>query len=158
VSFRSIFDSDSENEGLVAIQNGPSYNLNQTKFSTFTCRNDVVAEVIGMSKGRYAVEKLDDLLLEVVDETMKQVFKEEGTKAIYNYLANNSHLKLEEIAEKPEVFSAGLERLLTSAAQVIEILILKSLHRRLGLQFEKKKGYEFSDYVKELRKSAVVKA
>jgi hypothetical protein len=31
-------------------------------------------------------------------------------------------------------------------------LILKSLYRKLGLEFEVKKGYEFSDYIKELRK------
>jgi len=61
-------------------------------------------------------------------------------------------LRRGEIAEKPEVFSAGLERLMVSAARVIEILILKNLYRRLGLAFEEKEGYEFSDYVKELRK------
>jgi len=83
----------------------------------------VVAEVIGMVRRLSAVEKigkrtrrLDDLLLSVVDETLKQVFREAGTKVICNYLENNFHLKWEEIAKKPEVFSAGLERLLGSGA------------------------------------------
>jgi len=129
--------------------------------STFTGQNGIVAEVVEVTKRLYIVEKtgsVDSLLLSVVDETMKQVFREEGAKAIYNYLENNSHLKREEIAEKPEVFSAGLERLLGSGAPVIENLILKNLYRRLGLKFEEKKGYEFSDYIKELRKGAVFKA
>jgi len=151
MTFRSIFDLDSEYEHLLLIQTSLSYNLNPTIPRTSTRQNGVVAEVIGMSKGLYAVEKLDDLLFEVIDETMKEVFKEEGAKAIYNYLANNSHLKLEEIAEKPEVFSAGLERLLGSGASVIENLILKNLYRKLGLKFEEKKGYEFSDYIRELK-------
>ena len=119
-----------------------------------------MVEAIGVTKRLRTVEKpgsLDDLLLSVVDETMKQVFREAGTKVIYDYLANNSHLKLEEIGEKPEAFSAGLERLMVSAARVVENLILKNLYRKLGLEFEEKEGYEFSDYIKELRKSAVVK-
>jgi len=97
-------------------------------------------------------EKLEDLLSKVVIETLKQVFKEDGANVIYNYIQNNSHLKLEKIAEKPEVFSAGLEKLLGSGAQVIEKLILKNLYRKLRLKFREKKSYEFPDYIKELRK------
>jgi len=151
-AFMDAFDSDSESEYLLLIQTSFPYNLNPPTLRTFTRQNGVVAEVIGMSKGLYAVEKLDNLLLEVIDETMKHVFREEGAKAICKYLGNNCHLKLDEIAEKPEVFSAGLERLLGSGAPVIENLILKNLYRKLGLEFEEKKGYEFSNYIKELRK------
>lgn len=111
-----------------------------------------------MTKQLYAMKALDDLLINVVDETLRQVFREEGTKAIYAFIKNNCHLKREEIAEKPKVFSAGLERLMGSAAPVIEKLILKNLHRKLGLKFVKKEGYELSDYVKEMRKGAVVEA
>jgi hypothetical protein len=107
---------------------------------------------MGVTKRLYAMETLDDLLLKVIDDTMRQVFREEGTKIIYGFLANNSHLKREEIAEKPEVFSAGLEKLMVSAAQIIEKTVLKNLHRRVGLKFVEKEGYEFSDYIKELRK------
>ncbi|MGD8506606.1 MAG: hypothetical protein PVF15_08090 [Candidatus Bathyarchaeota archaeon] len=100
---------------------------------------------------------LDDLLLDMVDETVKQVFREPGAKAIYNYIENECHLKREEIAKKPEVFSADLKRLLGSGSQMIEKMILKNLYRRLELKFTVKEGYEFSDYIKELRKLAVVK-
>jgi len=112
----------------------------------------MVAEVIGMTNPLYATERLDDLLLEVVDETMNQIFREAGTEAIYDYLENNSHLKRGEIAEKLDVFSAGLERLLGSAAPVIEKMILNNLYRKLGLKFMEKEGYVFLDCVKELRK------
>jgi len=111
----------------------------------------MVAEVIGMTKRLYAMETLDDLLLKVVDETMKQVFKEKGAEAIYVFIENNSHLKREEIAEKTEVFSAGLERLLGSGATVIEKLILKKLYSKLELKIEEKKGYEFPDYIRKLK-------
>jgi len=96
-------------------------------------------------------ETQDDLLLSVVDETVKQVFKEAGAEVIYNFIENKYHLKREQIAEKPEVFSAGLKRLLGSAAPVIEKMILRDLCSKLRLEYEEKDGYEFSDYIKELR-------
>jgi len=117
----------------------------------------VVAGVTRVTKRLRTLEKskmgwLDGLLLSVVDETMRQIFREAGTEAIYSYLENNSHLKRGEIAAKPEVFSAGLERLLGSAAPVIEKMILNNLYRKLELKFMEKEGYKFSDYIEELRK------
>jgi len=107
---------------------------------------------IGKRTGR-----LDDLLLSVVDETMRQIFREDATKVIYDYLENNFHLKREEIAEKPEVFSDGLERLLGSAAPVIEKMILKNLYCELRLEYAEKEGYGFSDYIRGLSGSMVLK-
>lgn len=95
--------------------------------------------------------RLDDLLLSAVDETVKQVFKEVGANVIYDYLENNCHLKREEIAEKPEVFSANLRKLLKSGATVVERMILKNLYSKLQLKYEEKQGYEFLDYIKELK-------
>ncbi len=96
-------------------------------------------------------ENWNSFFAEVVDETLKQIFKEEGAKAIYDFLMNNAELELKEAAAKPEVFSASLERLMVSAARVIEQVILKNLYSRLGKEFEEKKGYEFPDYIRELR-------
>jgi len=152
------------------------FNFTQVKSdnpTTFTWKNEMVAEAIEMTT-QPPVEKsltsattkhegeiyettgrLDDLLLKAVDETVKQVFKEAGAKVIYDCLKNKYHLKLEEIAGKTEDFSAGLEMLLSSAASVIERLVLKSLYSKLGLRFEEKVGYRFSDYIKELRERNV---
>lgn len=90
---------------------------------------------------------------ETVDETLKQVFKEEGATVIYEFLENQSSLQLEDVADKPEVFSAALERLMVSAAHVIEQTILNKLYSKLGLKFEEKNGYKFADYIKELREA-----
>ena len=124
--------------------------MRELKNSSIDWQNGKGAEIIVTTEQLYAMETLDNLLLEVIDETLKHVFREEGTKAIHDYLENKCHLKLEETAEKPEVFSAGLERLLSSGALVIEKLILKNLYRKLKLKFKEKKGHEFSDYIKEL--------
>jgi len=137
---------------------------------TFTWKNVRVAEVIEMTTQRTAektgalfdmkregkvcerIEGLNDLFLSAVDETLKYVFKEAGAKVVYSLIENQFHLKREEIVEKPEDFCAGLERLLGSAAPVIEKLILENLYFKLRLEYEKKDGYGFSDYLKELRK------
>jgi len=142
---------------------------------TFTWQDGTVAEVVEMTTQRSAAEsgvsvstkredivcegtwRLDDLLLRAVHDTVKQVFKEAGAKVIYDCLANKYHLKPEEIAKRPEDFSAGLERLLGSAAPVIEKVILQSLCGKLELEFVEKEGYRFSDYIKELREKADVK-
>ena len=105
----------------------------------------------GHDKHEKEARNLDNLLLDAVDETLRHVFKEEGAKVIFDFLENKCNLKREEIGEKPEDFSAGLERFLGSAAPVMEKMILKNLHSKLELKFEEKEGYQFSDYVKELR-------
>jgi len=115
-----------------------------------------VAEVIRATRWLYAMETVDDLLLKIVNETMKEVFTEAGTKVICDFLQNRCDLKPEEIAEKPEVFSSGLQKLLGSGAQVLEKLILKNLYSKLELKIEEKKGYLFSDCIRELRKGVVV--
>ena len=149
-----LFESDSEYEWLLLIQTPVSYKLNPTTLGTLTWQDGMMVEIIGVTNRLRTVEKtgsLDDLLLSVVDETLKQVFREAGAKVIYDYLGNKCHLKREEIAEKPKVFSAGLKRLLSSGAPMIEKLILKNLHGKLELEYEAKDSYEFSDYIYELK-------
>jgi hypothetical protein len=97
--------------------------------------------------------KLADLLLSAVNETVKQIFKEAGAEVIFSFIEKQCHLKLEEIVKKPEVFSAGLRRLTVSATSVIEKMILENLYSKLNLRFAVKDGYEFSDYIKELRRN-----
>jgi pyruvate-formate lyase len=92
-----------------------------------------------------------------VDETINQVFKEAGAQVIYSFIENKYHLKRDEIAEKPDEFSAGLQRLMVSAAPVIEKMILKNLYSKLELKFVEKKSYQFSNCIQELRKKFDVK-
>ena len=107
-----------------------------------------------MPNGQNTVENSEDwnnIFAEAVDNTLKQIFKEDGARVIYEFLETHTRLKLEDVADKPKVFSDSLEMLMVSAARVIETVILKNLYSRMGLEFKEKKGYEFSDYIKELR-------
>ncbi len=96
-------------------------------------------------------EEMDEMLFVATDETINQIFGEVGAEFIRDFLESKCHLKMQEIVDRPEVFSAGLKRILESGAIVIEKLILKNLYSRLSLKFECKEGYEFSDYIRELK-------
>lgn len=95
---------------------------------------------------------LSYLLSSVIDEVLKYIFGESGAKVIYSFLENNFHLKREDFAEKPDAFSNGLKNLLGPGADLVLKTILKSLYFKLELKFNEKRGYEFSEYIKELRK------
>lgn len=126
-------ESDSEYVRLLVIQTPYSYKLNTIILRTFTWQNRIVTKVVEMTRRLRTMEsdmsvsvvkpeskivakakKFDEFLLNVVDETLREVFREEGTKVIYDFIKSYSHLEREEIAEKPEVFSTGLKRLLGS--------------------------------------------
>jgi hypothetical protein len=112
-----------------------------------------VSKVFNMVNAMEKGEGQNEFFARVVDETLKQIFRDDGTKVIYDFLEKQSNLKLKDIADKPEVFSASLERLMVSAARVIEQIILKNFYSKLGLKFEEKQGYEFADYIMELREN-----
>jgi hypothetical protein len=115
-------------------------------------KHSVLSSGTRESRTHERTERFDKLLLNAVDETLKEVFKEAGAEVVYSFLGNQCHLKREEIGEKPGDFSAGLERLLVSAAPMIEKLILRNFCSKLRLEFEEEEGYRLSDYLKELRK------
>ena len=104
--------------------------------------------------GNRMYEKKKDfekLILETVDEELKKIFGETATLVIYGYLENNLSLKREEIAEKIELFSQGIDKFFGSGAYMLEKTILTDLYSNFGLEYETKKDYSFVDYVTELK-------
>jgi PAS domain S-box-containing protein len=102
-------------------------------------------------KVRKTSRKSDAMLLEVMDETLEQVFKGVGVQVIYASFEKNFQLKRDEIVKNPDMFSAGLEKLMGSAATVIEKLIIKNLQRKIGLDYVDTEDFQFSDSINELR-------
>ena len=100
--------------------------------------------------------KSDAMLLAVVDETLEKVFKGVGVEVIYASFEKNFQLKREDILKNPDVFSAGLEKLLGSAAAVIEKLIVRNLYQRVGLDHAETEGLQFSDEIKELKQKSML--
>jgi len=94
----------------------------------------------------------NNLVLETVDEELRRIFGETATLIIYGYLENNLSLKREKIAEEIVLFSQGLDKFFGSGAHMIEKTILDNLYSSFGLRYETKKGYNFVDYVTELKR------
>ncbi|MDH5634352.1 MAG: hypothetical protein OEY30_00850 [Candidatus Bathyarchaeota archaeon] len=93
-------------------------------------------------------------LIRTIDVYLKQVFGEPGALVIYQYLQSTLSLRQEEIPKKLEVFSEGLNKFLSSGARVVEKVILDGLYSDFGQEFQFKEGYNFADYVEELKKAA----
>ena len=106
-------------------------------------------------KGMLRIEKNRKQLLYVIDESMTQVFGETSTKVIYDHLERNHHLRREDIPENLETFSFGLEEMYGFGAILLERLILRKLYSKLGLKFKEKEGYNFLDYMEELKNQII---
>ena len=96
---------------------------------------------------------------EVIDRVLKQVFGEEATRLIYRHLENNYSVKRNEMVEKIDLFSKGLEDFLTSGARVIELKILEDLYSSYGslrrLEFERtREEYDFVGQMRTLMREA----
>ena len=97
-----------------------------------------------------AHKKFEKILLDVVDQGIRDVFGEAAVRFIYDYLERNSSLRRDDIPEKPEIFAEGLEEMLGSGAKVIEKLVLKNLYSHFGVNYQEREGYKFSDYIREI--------
>lgn len=93
------------------------------------------------------------VLLKTVDCELKQIFGENATHVIYNYLKHDHRLEPEEIPQKIGIFFEGLHNFLGSGACVVEQTVLKKLHINYGRQYQTKEGYTFVDHIAELRRS-----
>jgi len=96
-------------------------------------------------------EEMKQLLPNIMDDTLKRIFIAEDVEVIYRYMETEFHLEREDFAERPEVFLSGLRGIIGSTRS-IEELILKRTYSALHLKYEKRENYEFSDYLKELRR------
>jgi len=103
------------------------------------------------------LDKFDELLVKVIDETTKYCLGEMNASILYDYLAKKS-CPLEEIPEKLDVFSTELRNLMGfgrrqiyGAASILEETIAQALCLKLELQYDEKGPIVFADYVRKLK-------
>lgn len=97
--------------------------------------------------------KFEKNLLDAVDDGLLSL-GENPRKAIYFHLKKSFQIQKESIPEETDEFSRALNTIFGPGAEIIEMYILKELYQRLELNFEKKKGCTFADYVREAKKLA----
>ena len=111
--------------------------------------------VVSKWRKRAAVKRgtqFDRKLVSITEKVLKQVFGEDATASICDYLEKNYRLKLDEIANKPEVFSRALESYLDSGATVIEGIILENLYSNSGVRLKRAKEKTFPQRLSELKR------
>ena len=96
-----------------------------------------------------AKKSFNDLLIESLLEWI------ESGEVVLRFLELKSAIKRDEIAEKPEQFANELEDLFGDGAKIIEEKVIQTLYAKIGMDYIKKEGYMFSDYIKEAYRKGI---
>jgi hypothetical protein len=97
----------------------------------------------------------DDKIFKIIDRVLKQVFGENATHFIYQYLEQRYHLQQKDFSKKIDVFAKGLEDCLSSGAFAIEHKILEDLDSVYGtfgtIKYSRKpETYDFASQMKSV--------
>lgn len=94
-------------------------------------------------KSTRSKKRFNDLLVESFLESM------DFGEAVLRFLELKSAIKRDEIAEKPEQFAKELKDLLGDSAEIILEKTTRAFYAKIGVNYVKKEGYTFSDYIKD---------
>ena len=95
----------------------------------------------------------EKLLLEAVDEQLASL-GESSKQALYFHLERGFNIKKQEIPKKTEAFVDAMERIFGQGADYLEILIMKRLHSKIGLDVGlSNPNLTFTEYVKAAKRS-----
>jgi len=95
-------------------------------------------------------KEFDMLLLDAIDRGL-MALGESVMESIYYHLEKTYSIKRDEIPNRLEDFSSGLERMFGTGGKVMEKLIVEELHSRLRSKFEERAGHGFADCVNEAK-------
>lgn len=99
----------------------------------------------------------ETLLLEAVDEQLTSL-GESSKQALYFHLEKGFNIRRNEIPYKTEAFVTAMEKIFGLGADYLEILIMKSLHDKIGERVElDKTTLTFLEYVEAAKRSYYAK-
>jgi hypothetical protein len=96
----------------------------------------------------------DKLLLEAVDEGLSSL-GQSAKQAIYFHLEEDFNIDKQEIPSRINDFASAIEKIFGLGANVIEILIMRRLHEKVGLHIKlhRSEDLTFTQYVAEAKRS-----
>ncbi len=96
--------------------------------------------------------KFDSLIIEAIEESLSS-FESFDKQEVYFYLENTFKIRKWEIPRKIEHFTDAIEQLLGIGAKLVEVRIIKAIHKRIPeFVFAPKTGaIIFKDYITSLR-------
>lgn len=102
--------------------------------------------------------KFNDLLLRVIDETLRYALGDTNTYIIFDYI-EKTYCPFSEVPTNLQILSEALRDLLGSgrgqilgAAAILERTIAETFCRKLGMEFDKGEFIVFANYIENLRK------
>lgn len=96
-------------------------------------------------------ERAKKIIGDVAEEVMLNIFGRKALESILRAMREKYFLDIDEIAERPQIFSEALRRIIGVGSVIIEDLIIENLHIKMGLEFKWRKGYNFADYINEIK-------
>jgi hypothetical protein len=93
------------------------------------------------------MQPFDKILLETIDEIIQNVFDEEISRIIFNYLRKENSTE-----NRIKIFSDVLPKLVGVGYTIVEDLILETLYSKFGSTLEHNTGNTFLDYIQDLER------
>ena len=95
----------------------------------------------------------EKLLLEAVDEQLGSL-GESSKQALYFHLERGFNIKKQEIPKKTDAFVDAMEKIFGQGADYLEILIMKRLHSKIGLDVRlSNPNLTFTEYIRAAKRS-----
>jgi len=96
----------------------------------------------------------EKILIEAVDEALASL-GESAKQSIYFHLEDKFKIAKNDIPNRLEDFADGLEKIFGLGARFIEILVMKSLFKKIGqpLEWDESKELVFVEYVAAAKRS-----
>lgn len=112
-----------------------------------------MASTSSQAKLKARQRDFDDILLESIDEALTSL-GESVKQSIYYHLEDKFEISKRDIPKRIEDFANGIEKIFGLGANFIEILIMKKLYEKIGVQLEWNEDKEliFTNYVEAARK------
>jgi len=102
--------------------------------------------------------EFDKLLVSAVDDALNSL-GESVTQSTYFHIENKFNVARKDIPENLQEFQDGLEKIFGAGARFIEILIMKNLHKQMGLPLKMEgEQLEFVEYVGVAKRGFLEKA
>ena len=104
-------------------------------------------------------DNFDELLLEALDEGLSSL-GDSAKRVIYVYLEKTYKINRQDIPYKIDSFVDAIENFLGSGAKLLEILVIKHLHKKIGHKIDYNQELKvliFTEYVAAARKTFLKK-
>ena len=101
--------------------------------------------------GAVSEERVNRMISGVAERVMRSIFGRKAFDSILQVMSERYGLDLDEMPDKPRLFSEAMREIIGVSSVIIEDLIIENLYMKVGLELRWKKGYSFPDYINEVK-------